>query len=628
MNKVIRKFKALSREIRKNLEAGRIALWASYDRIRPPELDLDYRASLWSEQSPFSRLLAENSNAVGDADRILEKRFRVFAFEVDASSSDFSWHKDFRSGFIYPKVPYPKIQSVPDDGNDIIIPWELSRMQFIPTLIQAHRVTGDTRYARFFEEIVTDWIAENPYLIGVNWRTGMDPAIRAINIGLGLLHFYDHLEYDVQRYTRVLWAHAERLYVRDFKRIRRYLNNHFLVSALGLLTLSLWFRGNRAERFFEVAMGHLSREIVAQFRSDGGNFESAIHYHQLSLETVLLAACFLSVKHLAGSETGKGYQFPHEAEERMKKALTLVGDYMNAFGRSPQFGDSDDGRILIFKDYYDWNPLDHVFLENTSKALFAEKSVPSNEVANHVYPNSGYGFFKNDTYGVCFNASPVEKSTSGGHNHCDKTSFVLQVRGKPVFIDSGTYCYGSDAGARFEHKRTRAHNVVMIDGREQIEIDPQVMFGDLGAIRPRIDYEICGGIPEWKMEHDGYCQFEGTGLIRRIIRCAPLRMDIEEHIEGRGEHGVDMIFNLHPKIHSEIRVKDVHFIFEDEQLCQLEVPDGFRVSMESGYYSRAYTVREAHEVIVLSCRRRLPLTVNYVIHFQSPVEHGTYTKEI
>ncbi len=612
MKRAANRTRALVRRIATALEAARITLWARYERIRPPELDHDFRAGLCSQESPFTKLLATNGNAVEEAERVLDQRFRVFGLEVNASGAGFSWHKDFKGGTVYPKLPFPKIHSVPDRGCDPVIPWELSRLQFVPTLIQAHHLTGDPRYAQFFERVANDWIEENPYLIGIHWRTGMDPAIRGMNLAFGLLCFYDHLRDASTRYSKVLWAHAEHLYARDFRRLRSHRNNHFLISAVGLLALSLCFRGKRAAFFFDTSMKHLAREIARQFRPDGGHFESAVHYHQLSLEAVLVAACFLSVKRLAHSPSSRQCCFSREVQDRIAKSVMLVSDYMNAFGRSPQFGDSDDGRILIFKDYYSWKPVDHRFIGELSTVAFPEIDLHSDEIINHVYRDSGYGFFRSDAYGVCLNASPVGED--GGHNHNDKASFVLQVGGNPVLIDSGTYCYSPDLRARFAHRRTRAHNVVMVDGREQAEINPARVFDRPEGTEARIRYEMCGALPTWTMEHDGYRRFQELGGLRRIVRCAPRRVDIEEHIEGQGEHTVEVVFNLHPRIRCDVQTDEVRCVLEDKLLCRLEIPDGFRVHRERASYSSAYTEREAHDVIVLSRRALLPLIIRHSVH--------------
>ena len=610
---------ALIKKILEEIEATNILFFKNYERTKALLPDLNFNKNLWSSKGPFSILLTKNTALVKDSKRILNNELRVYKKCVRFNDKTFSWHKDFLSGKVYPKLPHNKIKIVSGQGHDIIVPWELSRLQFIPTLIRAHQLTNDSRYINCFQEVLDSWISENPYLVGVNWITGMDVSLRAINLALGLSYFHDYLTSKRDYYNQVLWAHAEYIYTHDIKQSNGPGNNHFLISIVGLLALSLCFRGKRADLFFQLSCEHLTREIILQFRTDGGNFESAVHYHQLALEAVFLGLCFLSAAELDGPPGRKHFHLPKSAEDRITKAYTFVSDYLKAFHCSPQFGDSSDGRVFIYKDYFDWDPKDHSFLLELGPVAIPKLKVFPDNIFNRVYETSGYGFFANNVYGICFNASPTGKSGENGrgHNHCDKGSFVLAVDGRPVLVDSGTYCYTPDIQARLSFKRTRAHNVVTINGLEQAEIDQNNVFGPLEKIGTQIYFRDNKACPAWTMEHNGYCRFKSLGKVSRTVRCYSGKLEVIEKVEGQGKHKIDIFWHLHPGISFEIKSKEIILSLQNRVLCILQIPDGFKVNTEKSSYSPAYMEKQTNDVVCFTIKAQLPLSVGYFISIEN-----------
>ncbi|MDX9975595.1 MAG: hypothetical protein RBU21_21610, partial [FCB group bacterium] len=142
LKRVSGKLRALARHLGAGIEAQRIQRWKRYEKFQAPPLDHDFQRALCDAGSPPRRLLAENEAAIADAERLATGQLRVFSYQVTMGSNGFSWHSDFGSGKLYPRLPYPRLTIAPNEGHDIVVPWELSRLQFIPTLVQAHALTG------------------------------------------------------------------------------------------------------------------------------------------------------------------------------------------------------------------------------------------------------------------------------------------------------------------------------------------------------------------------------------------------------------------------------------------------------------------------------------------------------
>jgi hypothetical protein len=390
-----------------------------------------------------------------------------------------------------------------------------------------------------------------------------------------------------------------------------------MISVVGSMLLGLIFTGRKADSLFALSAAHLDSEILRQFREDGGNFESAIHYHQLSLEAVLVALC--SLRAAAGANfcgARSTYWISAEVEVRIEKGINLVSDYINAFGCSPQFGDSSDTRILIHRDYFDWNPLDHSFIADLAGIAFPNRECFSPSLYHDVYPRSGYGFFSSKRYGVCFNASPVSEDEHGGHNHCDKASFVLRIHDKPVLVDSGTYCYTPDILLRYEHRRTGSHNLVIVDGCEQASMNPKDVFQTPVGIGPSIRYEGGNSAGLWIMRHVGYSRLPGVGAVTRTVRCLEDRIEIEEMIDGSGEHTIEVVYQLFPGIEYRHDEDTVLLTKDGFHICSLEIPEHYRFIGAKGLYSSAYLETRTAIKLILSRQAVLPEKTSYTIVIQ------------
>ena len=377
---------------------------------------------------------------IRDGDRICSRELRIFSLNPKTFRDGINWHKDYYSGYVWPLKPFSQIYDKNDSGIDLNVTFEMSRLQFIPTLIQAFECTKNDRYLNQLAEILDSWIESNPYCFGVNWWSCMEVGLRAVNMILAIGWLANRIEKQkLNQYMSVLWQHA--LYIHKYEVIRdpvRNKNNHFLASMLGLLAVSMCFSGNRAIFLRQFAVSALQKEIPRQFHDDGGNFESATAYHQFSLEVVLV---FLLLLKVFQTESEQLEYIGKDLHERLVRALNLVNDYMCCFGQSPNIGDSSDCRVIVFRDYFDRKPADHSFLLYLAETTFRWKSPKLGNSHARVYPKSGYASLQKRLYGLIAFAGPKGTNGSGGHGHNDKGSFVLQVRGIPILIDSGTYIY-------------------------------------------------------------------------------------------------------------------------------------------------------------------------------------------
>lgn len=83
------------------------------------------------------------------------------------------------------------------------------------------------------------------------------------------------------------------------------------------------------------------------------------------------------------------------------------------------------------------------------------------------YKVSGFHIFKSKRMYLLVSYCSNGQNGNGGHAHNDKLSFELEVDGKLIFSDPGTYLYTPNPGWRNKFRSVHAHNSIIIEGYEQ-----------------------------------------------------------------------------------------------------------------------------------------------------------------
>jgi len=198
------------------------------------------------------------------------------------------WQKDFSSGYKWNIRQFSKnIKFGHIDGVDIKYPWEFGRMQFLPWLAMASLYSGNKKYIIKADNILIDFIAQNPPYFGVQWKTTMDIAIRAVNICLYIVLKKDFLG-DISSVDNLIinCLNSHLNYIRENLEWSGGMRaNHYFAGICGLLILCS-FLGINAKRLeiFRFALDQLANEILYQFNEDGSNFEASLPYHFFCIE--------------------------------------------------------------------------------------------------------------------------------------------------------------------------------------------------------------------------------------------------------------------------------------------------------------------------------------------------------
>jgi uncharacterized heparinase superfamily protein len=189
-------------------------------------------------------------------------------------------------------------------------------------------------------------------------------------------------------------------------------------------------------------------------------------------------------------------------------------------------------------------------------------------------------------------------------------SFELWVEGEPLIVDSGTYAYTFDVKAREEFRSTRAHNTVMVDGKELAE------FTGLWSIKedrtnPKVlQWQVGDDVDLLIAEHHAYRPIVHRREFQLDKREA--RLTIRDEIMGEGEHTVESFLHVAPGFRLEqedpLRVR----VIGERGNSVVEIANG-SVEIIDTWFSPRYGVKQRNQTIRVVLKQSLPVTITVTI---------------
>ena len=516
----------------------------------------------WLSTSPDD---AWRQSLVHYAERLVGHRFSFLNLEDAHLGDPIDWNRDHESGQITPRGFAGAIDyRDPASAGDAKLVWEPSRHLHLPVLGRAYRATGDTRYVTAALDHIDSWIAQCPFGVGMQWRSPLEVAIRAINwtcfIALAepsgliagavrsrLLHALDcHVGEVARKYSQGSSA-----------------NNHRIGEAAGVFIATSCVPGlTGAASHQQASRQILAAEILAQNHADGGNREQAFGYHLFVLQFLILAR-------LAAERTGQA--MPQSFDDRLHQMIEFAAAVTDG-GPAPMYGDADDGYVV------DWGGRDRGGRELVAvgRALLGRRPVGQDDdveplrwlfgpadatphvgtssidppLESKAFPETGLYLLQwgeagtGDSASATVDCGELGFGAIAAHGHADALSVTLRAFGEDVLVDPGTYDYFRYPAWRDYFRSTRAHNTIVIDDRDQSVMLGPFMWGERAASRC-LEWRP-GPLARIVAEHDGYMRLVDPVVHRRAIEMdsRARTFAITDTLQMKGEHRVRLFFHV------------------------------------------------------------------------------------
>ena len=571
----------------------------------------------------------ENKELLERAERILSGQLSFFDQQNKFIGNPVKWNYDHKLGIETPLI-FSSLIDYRDinETGDCKHVWEPNRHHHLVVLARAYYLSDDIRFAQAVAEQLDSWLEQNPYGLGMNWRSCLELGIRLINWVWAI---------DLIRESKVI---SEKLNIRIIDSVSRHvweinrkyvrgssINNHLIGEAAGVFVATSYFTNlKNASKLRNKAKEILAREIINQTYPDGGTKEQAFGYHIFVLQFFVISG---TISRVIEQDFSKDYWLRLEKMFEFAAGMGESGYYF------PLFGDCDDGYVLDIGD----NPRDIRQWLEVGAALFDRedfctekkhsgllKWLPgdienNNKKKNEIkctskaFEQTGYYLLQygksdsNDCISVVFDCGPLGMGSLAGHGHADALSFTLRAFGKDIFVDPGTYDYFSYPDWREYFRSTQAHNTIVVDEENQSEMLGLFLWGRKAQAKC-----LCwepsdkGGIVSG--EHNGYSCLDDPVIHKRTLELDGMEriLIIKDEIVAHKEHTISLY--LHMDEHCKIMPlgANKYKIETGQKNLEISLDSAFQIELYKGsenpnlgWISRGYHQKKESTTIVGNC---------------------------
>ncbi|HKP88299.1 MAG TPA: alginate lyase family protein, partial [Blastocatellia bacterium] len=366
---------------------------------------------------------------------------------------------------------------------------------------------------------------------------------------------------------------------------------------------------------------------------DGADYESSIAYHRYALE---IFALFFSMS------TSSGIELPGRYWERLEAMFDFTRGYLKPDGRAPLIGDSDDGRLIKFKQR---PPTDHSYLMSIGAVLvenetfkqssrideeaiwwfgeegreaFESLPVSEDESRSRAFRDSQIFVQREGELYAIIDCGDHGLQGRGSHAHSDALSIEVFAYGRTFLRDPGTFVYTASNRWRNVFRSTAYHNTVRVDGKEISPIDESQLFALGPNVSPRVNrWESDGERDVLDAEHHAYLRLSQPVTHRRIITFDKREgfWIIEDLFEGEGAHQIEFFFNFDSGL--EVKIEgDNRAVVRDEHAALQIIPaseNTFETKITSRWVSPSYGTRLASSGIMYRLYANVPFKNVFLI---------------
>ena len=381
---------------------------------------------------------------------------------------------------------------------------------------------ADERYDQL-QSLINQWNRENLPMAGNGWEP-YPLSIRLVN----LVKWYgrqvdpgDDALTSLQRQAKALEAQLE----------WHILANHLFANAKALTFAGSFYSDALGNKWLNLGLRILDKELKKQFFHDGGHFELSPMYHS----TLLWDLCDL-VNLADRSGVPELLQRAPEWRRTIERGLLWLRAMSHPDGEIAFFNDSAFGIAPKPCEIEDYAAILDV---NVSS-----KSSSDGVVWRHL-TDSGYIAIEQPRAKLILDVGEVGPAYQPGHAHADTLSFELSLFGVRVFVNSGisTYDIGTD---RNYQRGTAAHNTLEINGENSSEV-----WAGFRVARRASPFGLFAGEKNGtfhaRCSHNGYRWLPKAPNHKRSWQLSSNRLEVLDTINGAFETAI-AYFHLHPDI--------------------------------------------------------------------------------
>ena len=215
--------------------------------------------------------------------KLLKGKSRRFpSIELDYGNS-INWHYNpITKVGVDKTLKWYKIPDFDPEIGDIKVIWEASRFAHFFYFARAYLITKEQKYYDAFSYQLKNWVKENRYSYGANYKCGQEATLRMINALITYSVFktcgFDN-QTDQDNLHKLVEGSYKKVLSNFFYEHKCIKNNHTLSEITGLI-IGAWCSDDKNK--LEKAYKLLDKEIENQFLSDGGYIQYSFNYQRFA----------------------------------------------------------------------------------------------------------------------------------------------------------------------------------------------------------------------------------------------------------------------------------------------------------------------------------------------------------
>lgn len=534
----------------------------------------------------------DKNSIIKEADKACLGKIRGFSSSIELDyGNPINWQLNpLTEKKIDSKIKWFRIPDFDKERGDIKVIWEISRFSHLLTFARAYCLTTDKKYYFAFSKQIDEWVHNNEYSFGANYKCGQECSIRMVNVLLAGALFKDVnllSEKDEINIKTIVRDSYKKVLANFFYAYRCIKNNHTLSELMGMV-VGAWCCND--EKMLKKTQYYLNKVVEDQFEKDGGYVQYSFNYQRLALMDLSVILSVSDKTKVIISEYLK---------QRVLKSSQILFHCQATNYDVPNYG-SNDG-ALIFKmtscSYRDFRPVC-----NTIYRLIEghELYIPDKHQEELIWLNieeaelniierqsieclvSGLCSMRDKNNFMMIICNDYLRKRPG---HMDQMHIDLWVNDINVLCDGGTYSYASIVGQQLIDNR--AHNTVVVEGRKQMSIRPPFMIYDWPK-RLQISANGSKIVAKSKFK-TGYTH-------TRIVKKADYGYEVIDTVDGREDKEVNILFHTICDIKKE--GSTVLFLKNGNVVCRL-ITSG-KVDIENSIRSLYYFESESIKLVNVS----------------------------
>lgn len=356
------------------------------------------------------------------------------------------------------------------------------------------------------------------------------------------------------------------------------LGNHLFENGAALAFVGSCFSCVAADKWLQMGIRVLGKEIPEQILNDGMHFELSPMYH--CRITYLLAMLF---------NTGH----PQLADLTRKPLEKMVAALRHMTHPDGQIALLNDSAFGIYNE-------PGKLIEYAASLLQDRRMCADISTGTFSLKHAGYyvSSSHDGNYIIC-DAAKIGPTYIPGHAHADIFSFEMSLKGHRVIVDSGIYDYEISSTRQY-CRSTKAHNTIEISGHDQCEMWAAFRVAHRG--RPH-DVKWTPSEEGFQLSawHDGYKRLTGSPVHYREFNWNNSgKLTVKDITNASKSQNIISRLHLHPNCKiDQLKDSTVWITYPEGGFKVIFFGNG-KLSLEDSYYCPEFGVKIANKALAFS----------------------------